>query len=689
MTLNRTAYVARTAHDLQHVNQLQAPSYGVRSLFLTIGAKNSKSYLIPEAPKHPQEAKASDDFYFAPGNEKPKIKYLLQDTGGWITKATLELFHRDNKTAVWKKGLKDDDITHGLHEIEWDGKIDKGTDFPEEYITVEHSPYKLRISIEGTAGALKDSPAAWTYLHVLVHSIELEKGVKEAVARKLDNDLFEHVAVPAKDGSQKVHLLSNVFSTGDDKANNTAFDQYKALWADGPNIPVFAKLFVKSSGDAKEDVPKAIGKVRLLWDWEDVPEDVSIHYSQGKAYVKDSINYQKKGTKPKGDNCHKDRGGKRGDDSKPVFPSQGGYAAADTLTADSFPFKVESGATRKWSSYSESWRSGKLMGKTGVMFQPSRMAGDGYIIHAYFPHMRKVDGKDELDVEEDKTLKHAVTVKSGKWAVWREVHVVRYYTKDASIPAINFGTVDGYYGKAWMKVDDKSGGPHASMAGYDGKIRAHIAGQSASRKAAVLDGDQGTITKSGIKFRSYDGFKIRFKADSGKSTGQLNSWLTANNLADASAYEDFCEAIADTVVVSTCNEYFAAAEGINVFQFDLYWEADGGAESGTNGFASTNFGNVTRHKAGYIQSRVTYAAGSKNNMQQTTTHEMGHILFLPHAPTAGGYEENLHDNASHWNNCTMSYNYDKERKFCGLCLLRLRGWDQTHLSKDRASNKAA
>jgi hypothetical protein len=688
MTLTRTVYVARTAHDLQHSNRLQVPTYGVRKLFLSIGAKNSKSYLIPEAPKQAQAAKASDDFYFAPEKEKPKINYELDDPGGWITKATLELFHRDNKTAVWKKELKDDDIAHGPHEIEWDGKIDKGTDFPEEYITVEHSPYKLRLSIEGEAGALNDSPAAWTFLHVLVHSIELEKGEKEAVSRQLDKDLFDKVSVPGKDGSEKVHLVSNVFSIRNDKADNTSYREFETLWSDGPNIPVFAKFFVKSSGDAKEDVPKAIGKVRLLWDWEDVPEDVSIHFKQAKAFTKDSINYQKKATKPKGDNCHKDRGGKRGDTAKSVFPAQGGYAEAAALTADAFPFKVERAGTRTWSSYSESWRSGKLMGKTGVMFQPSRMAGDGYIIHAYFPHHRKIDGKDDLDVEEDKDLQHAVTVKSGKWQIWREVHIVRYYTKNAAIPAINFGTVDAYYGKSYMKVDDQSGGPQAAMAGYDGKIRAHIAGLSAARKASVLDGDQGTITQSGIKFRSYDGFKAKFKADTGKSTAQLNIWLTTHNLGDESAYEDHLEAIADQVVVKTCNEYFSASEGINVFQFNLYWEADGGLESGTNGFASTDFGNVTRHKAGYLQSRVNYGAGSKNNMQQTTTHEMGHILFLPHAPTAGGYEEDLHDNASHWNNCTMSYNYDKERKFCGFCLLRLRGWDQTNLHKDRASNKA-
>lgn len=59
-------------------------------------------------------------------------------------------------------------------------------------------------------------------------------------------------------------------------------------------------------------------------------------------------------------------------------------------------------------------------------------------------------------------------------------------------------------------------------------------------------------------------------------------------------------------------------------------------------------------------------------------HEVGHALFLPHAarhtPTAdlGGGEvpgvHVLHDN------CLMNYELDSKH-FCGLCLLRLRGWD--------------
>ena len=139
MALKRTLFVARTAHDLKHVNTAHVPVFGVVKLYLSAGSKNSKSYLLPEAPEKKQASSAADTFCFAPEAEKAKIKYELDDVCGAITKARLELFHRASKTLVWKRELKGEELGHGEHTIEWDGKIDKGGDFPEAYITVEHS----------------------------------------------------------------------------------------------------------------------------------------------------------------------------------------------------------------------------------------------------------------------------------------------------------------------------------------------------------------------------------------------------------------------------------------------------------------------------------------------------------------------------------------------------------------------
>ena len=75
-------------------------------------------------------------------------------------------------------------------------------------------------------------------------------------------------------------------------------------------------------------------------------------------------------------------------------------------------------------------------------------------------------------------------------------------------------------------------------------------------------------------------------------------------------------------------------------------------------------------------------------------HEIGHCLLLAHSTDGVTAVDacnipdiEVHDTA--WSNCTMSYNYSAERKFCGFCLLRLRGWDRSQLKKAAADNTSA
>ena len=63
--------------------------------------------------------------------------------------------------------------------------------------------------------------------------------------------------------------------------------------------------------------------------------------------------------------------------------------------------KVEPCETRKWSSYSYAWTKG-ILSQTGVLFQPSRMAGDAYKVSVYLAYDRKFDKSKEsivLDLE--------------------------------------------------------------------------------------------------------------------------------------------------------------------------------------------------------------------------------------------------------------------------------------------------
>ena len=77
-----------------------------------------------------------------------------------------------------------------------------------------------------------------------------------------------------------------------------------------------------------------------------------------------------------------------------------------------FPFTVVKPAVRKWAAYSEPARAGGHAGKTGVIFRPSRIAGDAYEIRAYLD----LDGG--LDRENDFTDTDAA-VKAARRALMR------------------------------------------------------------------------------------------------------------------------------------------------------------------------------------------------------------------------------------------------------------------------------
>jgi hypothetical protein len=64
---------------------------------------------------------------------------------------------------------------------------------------------------------------------------------------------------------------------------------------------------------------------------------------------------------------------------------------------------------------------------------------------------------------------------------------------------------------------------------------------------------------------------------------------------------------------------------------------------------------------------------------------------MPHAPDgvsatdpANVPDPTEHDKDDH--NCTMSYNFSAERRWCGYCHIRLRGWDKTNVTNDGTLN---
>ena len=336
--MQRTAHVARTAYDLKHLNRLRVPEFWIVSIHLTSSGKSSNCYLPDDAPQTGAGGGA-DDYHFVPEKETIQLAYELDDPFAMIQTLKLELFRRFNEPPLWTLDLAKlgpDALLNGKHTLKFDGRVSKdataaqaGTqsdqgmqrdltalpadntifaDFIDGYITIEHSPYKLRLTASD-GEATPTIRTAWTYFHILLKKLVLELGPMEAVPtdgvsaprQALDNTLYQAVknaGLPASGAAQalQVFLISNIFKISSPEMNdNSGFVQYQTVWDDGARIPVIAKIRLLASDDSEvklEDGPgaKALGKVKFLWDWEDTDPNgtqADAHQSQAapKAFL--------------------------------------------------------------------------------------------------------------------------------------------------------------------------------------------------------------------------------------------------------------------------------------------------------------------------------------------------------------------------------------------------------------------
>lgn len=701
MTLQ--AKVARTAHDLKHGNTLRVPVFGVTKLSIkTPGGGTSKCYLPEDSPwvaEHPPPEEGTDDVHFAPEVEKVQLLYTMRNPVGAVTAARLELYGPHEEAPLWTRDLTPEECADGEHTLEWDGKVTKTDHFPDEYVTVEMSPYKLKIVAKG--GVKGDPVAAWTYFHVLIAKIELELGDKEVLSRQRDRGVWQRVkdkGLPTDGNTLELRLLSNNFSTAPaDMHDRSDFTKYETSWGNGPQVPLFLKVKIKDSAGNEVDAPKAIGKTKFLWDWEDAAEDTSRHHAKAKAFLDKALDYYKNTTHPKGDNCHKDRGGKRGTGAAAVFIATPGYAPQATLIDKRFPFKVEACPTRKWAAFSYGWGSGIFAGKTGVLLQPSRMAGDAVKVTVQVAYERKADGTAVLDVSDDPPLKAALKEKTGTFQVWRQLDFVKYMKKKATLGNFGVATFQDYYEKAYIRLKYTAGSASAMPAAtYNSRFATHIAGQPWYVQAAIDSTvDQHATGTVAATFRSYAGWKTAAMAAQGWTAAQLNTWLAGGGAAlnTSSKYHGFCLGWATDIVTYVCDAFLSASKGINLMHFEgLYNHEASPGGSQLNGFAAA-FPSTNDHKCAFVLCAATgNYGGDSNTKEQTVTHEIGHCLFLAHAPDnvtatdiANRPDATVHDDD--WHNCAMSYNYTAVRRFCGFCLLRLRGWDRAKLKPTAADNK--
>jgi hypothetical protein len=688
------ASVALTPSGGRNRNRLRPASFGVTDFRLrTPGGTSSRCHLPPpfRAP-----GAGEDGFHFAPEVEPVELAYRLTNTAGLARTGKLELFTRHRKAPLWTRELSAEEVTAGDHRLRWDGRVDVCDAFPDGVVTVEHSPYKLKLTLRGQGWA--ECPEAWTYFHVLVDGLELELGDPRVLAKPRDREVATALGrLPAPGEKAEVRLVSNLFKTlSTEMEDDTDFQQLRATWGNGPDIPIFARAWLKDSAGRRVDAPKALGRVRFLWDWEDEAEDVTGHTPQARAFLESALNRKCSASRPTGDNAHRDVGGKRGLPSSAVFPKQAGYAPCGTPRDGVFPFRVVTCGRRKWAAFTQAWTTGAFAGRTGVLFQPSRIAGDAWRVTVQLAYERRRDGAVVLDVEDAAPLPAAVRATSGTFETWREVHISRIVRKHPGVAGFSLPAVQRHFEPAFLRLVDRSGGvTDMESSDYNARIAKALKAQSWEVRAAIDPAvDQYAAGPHALTFRTYAEFLEDVKRQHGCDDATVGRWLVRPKvdfpLPHEEAYNQRCKDWAKDILVHAFDEASGRDPGMVILQFSGLYNLErtlGGVA--VNGF-SREFPSRARTRCAVVQcgSAVNYS-GNANSLEQTLSHEIGHQLFLPHAPfpvhrLPGGAHAGRHD--QNGSDCLMGYDFTTERRLCGLCLLRLRGWNPHMLSSDGSRN---
>jgi hypothetical protein len=150
--------------------------------------------------------------------------------------------------------------------------------------------------------------------------------------------------------------------------------------------------------------------------------------------------------------------------------------------------------------------------------------------------------------------------------------------------------------------------------------------------------------------------------------------------SDEKGYQNKCQDWWLTVIQRVAKRIPIPDGGITAVKFSQNGPHNQNPDSGSYvaGVAPSIFGLTDRRKAIFFQ--FTSSDDSK-----TFIHEVGHTLFLAHAPghftpgkQPGSFQPNAHDKDQV---CLMSYSQNK-RSFCGLCFLKLAGWNYPQIKND-------
>lgn len=578
--------------------------------------------------------------------------------------------------------------------------------FPTHHLNIEWAPYKLRVTITDNRGYAVARGVAWIYLDVVAHSIVLGYGDREYVAAGHRLVTRDPDRIPAGDEVVKLLLPGNLFSDathqwheqnaqGVGNANDYPYERWRTAWGDGPQIPVVATIRVTRHDGTPAESDVATGGAGVLWDFEDAKAPEAHVTALIAAALNDNETAHGVGA---GRNCHTNAGGLRGAAAR-VLPTQ-------VANPDAFPFTVTNAVNRAGASVTTIGSAGATLGGTGVIFRPSRMGGDAYRLRLRWRYdAGRATGTTLLDVVDD--VAPTVVIRTGIFKIWRALDLRRYARRGEGDDrlAASLAALRAVYAPAYIHLIEREEPAAVVMADYCDRIMTAAGAGSAVLREAVKNDDGWRAGAYAAHFNSYEHVVGRLGQN---AVATLTAYFSAHGPEErqrkgadiqpeqlptfyAAAVKGWTQHLIDTVLP----QLIADAAGVNILDFNGVWVLDihnAAAQTSTvqslQGFASMIPGmNTAACFTNFLtdENYVTLSelTESVQTFVLTAAHELGHTLYLCHAPGGGvqrqgtGIEVAYHD--AGMTNCLMGYD-ETAASFCAVCLLRLRGWQRAALT---------
>jgi len=436
-----------------------------------------------------------------------------------------------------------------------------------------------------------------------------------------------------------------------------------------PLIPIEAIIKLKKKDDSAGLSPEAVGPVRVNWRHVDTDEvftnqfdDVAASPSKVKKYLEEALK-KKGGRSGNGDNCHDDFAGIRkgaADD----------HATCFLVGKQLLPYEVVDDAGNKTvfskASIDRAEPNTKRLGRAGVFFRPSYVAGDDYKLSAEidFTGLGNAADLEKFHNYKANDPKSRIRRETGTFRIRRFNQVCMNIDWPARTNSYDWPGIATEFDKAFMDLD---------VGNITTKVIKDVITQA--EYAAVVHGVAAYATAN---------VTLRDNAFTGLDTPAQTVPAATYRAALRTEFVAFHRAVRNDLgrlITKKVRKDHPVGIIVITFQPRVPVDVKEDPSTGKNNVVQPGFiaGALSVGLDGAI---VLADQQDSDKVYYVVSHEIGHTFWLQHYENAPGSAPAEHDTKDH--NCIMSYTPGTPAHqqagiytphFCGKCNIKLRGWD--------------